>query len=81
LKKNSRDTAPSKSAVTANSSAVPPAALVSDQRFEFASILAAGGAAETPVWRNPLFLPLLPANPAGGSGDSSQIHPALERNA
>jgi hypothetical protein len=24
----------------------------SDQRFEFTSILAAGGAAETPVWRN-----------------------------
>jgi hypothetical protein len=43
-----KSAAPSKSAVTANSSAVPPAAVVFDQRFEFASILAARGAAETP---------------------------------
>src|SRR5271166_6501457 len=40
-------------------------------------ILAAGGGAETPLRRNPLFLPLLPANPAGGSGDVSKILPAL----
>jgi hypothetical protein len=31
------------------------------------------------VWQNPLFLPLLPANPAGGSVDSTKIHPALAR--
>jgi hypothetical protein len=43
-----KSAAPSKSAVTANSSAVPLAAVVSDQRFEFASILVAEGAAETP---------------------------------
>jgi hypothetical protein len=35
-----------KSAVTASSFAVPPAALVSDQRFELASILAAEVAAQ-----------------------------------
>jgi hypothetical protein len=43
-----KSAAPSKSAVTTNSSAVPPGAPVFDQRFEFASILASGGAAETP---------------------------------
>jgi hypothetical protein len=37
-----KSAAPSKSAVTANSFAVPRAVVVSDQRFEFASILAAG---------------------------------------
>jgi hypothetical protein len=44
--------AASKSAVTANSSAVPSAAVVSGQRFEFASILASEGAAETPRLAN-----------------------------
>ncbi len=47
-----KSAARSQSAVTANSSAVPSAALVSGQRFEFSSILASGGAAETPRFAN-----------------------------
>jgi hypothetical protein len=65
-------------AVAADSSAVPPGAVVSNQRFEFASIFIAEVAMETPVWRNPLFLPLLPANPVGDSRDSSKIRRALD---
>jgi hypothetical protein len=47
-----KSAAPSKSAVTANSSAVPSAAVVTSQRFEFASISASGGAPETPRLAN-----------------------------